>query len=148
MTNVKNIISNSNFELSDNNMYLDKKYFNQNNFRKISIKHILEISTARIEEMISIIFHHNTNIKTFKKDIEKIYYLIDDKSVLSNFKKNFDKHLSLNNKFEIQLCEEFDLENTILETINLSKFGWKKEAVPITQTKNTLITRIFKYLFG
>ena len=56
--------------------------------------------------------------------------------------------MSQNNKFETQTVNEFDLENTIIETANLSNFGWRKEAIPITHTKTTLISRIFKYIFG
>ena len=55
---VYNIVSNTNFKTSDQEMFVDRKYFNENNFRKISLKHILEISSARIEEMINIVFNY------------------------------------------------------------------------------------------
>ena len=48
INNVKKIISETNFEISEQNMYLEKKYFNDDNFRKISLKHIIEIASARI----------------------------------------------------------------------------------------------------
>ena len=38
-------------KFSEQNMYLEKKYFNDDNFRKISLKHIIEIASARIEEI-------------------------------------------------------------------------------------------------
>ena len=47
-------------------MYVEKKYFNKNNFRKISLKNIIEISSARIEEMINIIFNKNKHLKNIK----------------------------------------------------------------------------------
>ena len=56
ISNVKNIISDTNFELSDNNNYIEKRFFSENKFRKVSIKHLIEISSARIEEMIKIVF--------------------------------------------------------------------------------------------
>ena len=62
LSNVRNIISETNFKISDKNMYVDKKYFNENNFRKISLKHIIEISSARIEEIANIIFNKNKNL--------------------------------------------------------------------------------------
>jgi len=34
-----------------------------------------------------------------------------------------------------------------MSAANLSIYGWKKEAIPVAQTKNSLITRIFKFLF-
>ena len=53
LSDVKNIISKSNFQLSDNNIYVDEKYLKKKNFRKISLKHIIEISTARIDEILN-----------------------------------------------------------------------------------------------
>ena len=140
-----NVFINDNY-LDDD--FLEEKNFNNENFRKIKKRLFKDISDARIEEILKIIFHKNINIKTFKRNIEKIFFLIDDNSIFKNFENSFNNHLSLGNKIDIQLINEFDLENTISEAVNLSKFGWRKEAVPITQTKNTLITRIFKYFFG
>ena len=37
----------------------------------------------------------------------------------------------------------------MLNTVNkIVHFGWKKEAIPITQTKKTLIARFFDAMFG
>tara|TARA_B100000963_G_scaffold294698_1_gene265401 strand:+ start:16472 stop:17671 length:1200 start_codon:yes stop_codon:yes gene_type:complete len=135
-------------EKYEENDLIDKKNFEGENFRKIRKQLFKEISDARIEEIIKIILHNNINTKIFKKDIKKIFFFVDEKDILKNFKKIFLKHLSQNNKFETQTVNEFDLENTIIETANLSNFGWRKEAIPITHTKTTLISRIFKYIFG
>ena len=51
-----------NLNYQDKNIYVDKKYFEQNNFRKISLKHIIEISSARIEEMLKYLFNKNKNL--------------------------------------------------------------------------------------
>ena len=40
ISNVKKIISGSNLKTLDNNIYVNKEYFEQNNYRKISLKHI------------------------------------------------------------------------------------------------------------
>ena len=58
---VQKIISETNFEILDKNLYVDKKYFDKNKFRKISLEHIIEISSARIEEITNIIFNKNKN---------------------------------------------------------------------------------------
>ena len=34
------------------------------------------------------------------------------------------------------------------DAAKIVNFGWKKEAIPITQNKQSLITRIFKSFFG
>ena len=39
------------------------------------------------------------------------------------------------------------VDSSIISAAFLSAYGWKKEAIPITQTKNSLITRIFKSIF-
>ena len=36
---------------------------------------------------------------------------------------------------------------SINSVADLTFYGWRKEAIPITQTKSSLITRIFKSLF-
>ena len=123
----------------------EKKYFNSENYRKIRKKLILDIAVARIEEINKIIFNNNTNIETLKKHDTTIYLIIEDKNIVNNFKKNFR---SFYKNYEIHLIEDFNIDKIILSAAHLSAYGWKKEAIPITQTKNSLITRIFKSLFG
>ena len=50
--------------------------------------------------------------------------------------------------FEIYLVNDFEIDELIMNIANLSIYGWKKEAIPTTKLKNSLITRIFKSLFG
>ena len=65
ISTVRKIISESSFEISDKNLYVNKKYFDKNNFRKISLNHIIEISTARIEEITKLAkgFIYGVNVK-------------------------------------------------------------------------------------
>ena len=44
--------------------------------------------------------------------------------------------------------DDFKIDSLVMSAAHLSIYGWKKEAIPVTQTKNSLITRIFKSLFG
>ena len=37
----------------------------KSNFRKISLKHIIEISTARIDEIVNILFNKNKNLEHY-----------------------------------------------------------------------------------
>lgn len=146
MTNVKNIISNSNFELSDNNMYLDKKYFNQNNFRKISIKHILEISTARIEEMINIIFNKNKNLSDLKQKEIPIYLDFEDEKLISQFEDIFKSNFS---EYDLNLNKSINTDFLISIKIfgELLCKGWAKEAIPFITKKKSWISRIFSGFF-
>jgi len=142
-------LSNDNFTKkdSDKNNFLEKEYFLNNNFRKIRKKLIFDIIQARIKEIIDIIFHNNINIKFLKKNSKKIYLTIDDKQAFKNFEKNFEYYFK-NDKYEVNFIDDFDTENSIANVSNLVVYGWKKEAIPIVQPKNSLITRIFKTLFG
>ena len=82
-----------------------------------------------------------------KQNSKKIYLTINDKQAFKNFEKSFEFYFK-NGKNEVNLIDELDLENSIANVSNLVVFGWKKEAIPIVQPKNSLITRIFKTLFG
>jgi len=127
--------------------YLEKDYFKNNNYRKIRKKLIFDIANARIDEIVDIIFKKNINIKTLKKNNSKIYLVIDDELISKNFQQNFNKYFSQNNKFESNLISKFGKESSVVNTANLLSYGWKKEAIPVLQTKKSIITRIFKTIF-
>ena len=127
---------------------LEENYFTKGNFRKIRKKLISDIADARISEVTNIIFNKNINIASLKRDKVKIYLTIEDQQIFENFIENFKSYLSKNSNFEIYLINDFEIEESIINVANLSIYGWKKEAIPTTKAKNSLITRIFKSLFG
>ncbi len=142
---IKNIFS-KNFNNYDND-FVEKEFFVNTNFRKIRKNLIQEIVKARVEEISDIIFKKNINLKNFYKEKLKIFIYIEDILILKNFKDDFVQSFSKNNSVA-EIIEDFEHEDFIRNAVNLSLFGWKKEAVPIIQNKNSLITRIFKSLFG
>ncbi len=129
---------------TDNELF-EEKYFNDGNYRKIRKKLIIDIVSARIEEINNIIFNKNINIKSLKKNNVVIFLTIEDKNIFNNFKDNFRSFFQHN---ETHFIEDFNIDKLIRSAVHLSLYGWKKEAIPITHTKNSLITRIFKSLFG
>ena len=132
----------------DDNEFLEEKYFTKRNYRKIRKKLIVDIASARIDEIAKIIFSSNTNIRTFKLENVKIYLIIKDNLIIDNFKDYFKLYFSNENKYASHIIDDFDMNELIINTANLITHGWKKEAIPVTQIKNSLITRIFKTLFG
>ena len=132
----------------DDNEFLEEKYFTKQNYRKIRKKLIVDIVSARIDEIANIIFNSNTNIRTFKPENIKIYLIIKDNLIFDNFKDYFKLYFSNENKYASHIIDDFDMSELIINTANLITHGWKKEAIPVTQIKNSLITRIFKTLFG
>ena len=147
---IRRFLSNSfsNKKIFNENEILEKNYFTKGNFRKIRKKLISDIADARIDEIIDIVFNKNINIEFLKRNKIKIYLTIKDKQILENFKERFKSYFSKNSNFEIYLVNDFEIDELIMNIANLSIYGWKKEAIPTTKLKNSLITRIFKSLFG
>ena len=71
--------------------------------------------------------------------------IIEDKLIFDNFKENFKSYFS---QYDFNLIDDFKIDALVMSAAHLSIYGWKKEAIPVTQTRNSLITRIFKSLFG
>ena len=143
---VSNIIENLNLTDLEDNSYVDKKYFNETNFRKISVKLIKEISSARIEEIINIIFNKNKNLINFKNNEIPIYIEITDKKILLGFKEIFNSQFK---KFKLNFYEQADTDHFDYIKIfgDLICKGWVSEAIPFVNKKSTWITRIFSRLF-
>ncbi len=127
---------------------LEEKYFVNENFRKIRKKLIEEIINARIDEIANFIINKNINLVSFKKNNKKIYLNIVDKIAINNFEKYFRSYFSRNNNFTVDLVADPQADLLVENAAKLSIQGWAKEAVPVVQTKNSLISRIFKTLFG
>jgi len=147
---IRRFLSNSllNKKSFNENEILENDYFTKGNFRKIRKKLISDIADARISEIVDIIFNKNINIESLKGNKIKIYLSIKDKQIFENFKESFKSCFLKNNNFEIYLINDFEIDESIMNVANLSIYGWKKEAIPTTKIKKTLITRIFKSLFG
>ena len=146
---IKKILSDKYFENKnlENNEFLEEKYFVEGSYRKIRKKLIADIVSARIEEIIDIVLNKNINMKSFKENNCKIYIIIEDEIIFDNFKENFKSYCSKDYNFDPSLVNNFEIDSLFMSAANLSIYGWKKEAIPVAQTKNSLITRIFKSLF-
>ena len=146
ISTIQKIISGTSFEISDKNLYVDKKYFAENSYRKISLNHIMEISSARIEEIINIIFNKNKNLYDLKDKEVDLYFEFEDENVFNKFhfifKNNFKKY-----KFNILKPKEEDPLESIKIFGHLLSKGWAKEAIPFVNKKKSLISRIFSGLF-
>ena len=134
-------------KLENDNEFLEEKYFDNDSYRKIRKKLIIDIVNARIEEITNIILKKNINIESLNKNNAKIFIIIEDQLIYDNFQKNFKFYISQKYNFEPDLINNFLIDSSIVSAAYLSAYGWKKEAVPVTQTKNSLITRIFKSIF-
>ena len=131
----------------DENELLEDKYFINDNYRKIRKKLIYDIAQARIKEIVDIILDKNINLKHLIEKESKIYISVEDKSSADNFADIFIDNLSSINNLKIEFINDLETNELIMNAAKVSLFGWKKEAIPIAQTKKSLITRIFKSIF-
>ena len=127
---------------------IEEKYFTNINYRKIKKKLVVEIAKARIDEITNIVLNKNINIQSFNKNNCKIYVFIQDKLIRKNFEEAFRTGFSRIGELEYKFIEDFEISALIVNAADLSIYGWKKEAIPIIQTKKSFITWVFKSLFG
>ena len=147
MSKVKKFIMEKEFALSyDSEKYLDKKYFENNNFRKISIKLIHDISASRIEEIIKLIFKKNKNLDIYKTDDYSLHLHFEDKDFFNKFNKIFKVYLPDKEVYFKELLKE-DVHQSINIFGDLLSKGWVREAIPVISKKNSWITRLFSKIF-
>ena len=137
----------SNIIENNNEPYLEKKYFYISPYRKIKHQLILDIFTARIEEIFEICYKRNTNIKNLKKN-DKIYLYVESSEYYKNIQFVFE-----NSKLTVFECIfNNDTEKSVLNGVNgaceLIGKGWDKEAIPIAYKKKSLISGFFSRLFN
>ncbi len=145
---VKNIISeNKNiFKISDKNL-LEEKYFNSQKYRKIKKSLIAKIAEARIDELSDKFYFKNINLKKLLKQTDLIFIEINDQQHFSCFNHAYEKSFAFKNRYEVKIVKKPEIEQIINKADNIVQFGWKKEAIPVTKSKKTFLTRIFQEIF-
>ena len=130
------------------NELIEENLFNDGNYRKIKKKLIYEITLARIKEISEIILFSNINFKYYNKISKNIFLEIDNKLQLKCLEDIYRKIYSMSGNFNINFINTLS-SASMLETANkLVHFGWKNEAIPITQPKKSIIAGFFDRIFG
>ena len=148
---IDKIISEINFEKEFSEELIDKKYFNDKPYRKISISYIKEIMLARLNELLDIIFIKNINIKNLKINIENCFIYIEDQNINVNLRQNLFDYLIEKEKMKKFLIKEMTQNDEYLKCNLAAKLindGWQNEVLPLIQPKKSLISRVFISLFG
>ena len=145
---IKNILVNSDF--SENNLkeLVEKNFFKDNNYRKISKKLIKDIANARIEELSEIILLKNINTKFFLEKKIPIFLKIKDPLILQKFINSFKLFFSNKYNCSLSFIDNDETENFYNNANDIVQFGWKKEAVPIILEKRSILARLFNFLFN
>ena len=131
---------------ANKDQFIDRNYFKNKNFRKISKRLFIDIANARISEIAEIIFLKNINMNFLEYKIP-IFLNISDELQRKNFLKNYELNFSDKKKFNIEISENYENEFFFASLINLVQYGWKREAVPIIQEKKSFIARFFNLFF-
>ena len=134
------------YEVSDKEL-IEEKYFESQQYRKIKKNLILKISEARIDEFSEKFYLKNINLNKLLKKNYVIFLEINDQQHLNCFNHVYEKSFAFNDKYQVRLVRKMRDEQIINKADNIVQFGWKREAIPITKSKKSFITRIFQEIF-
>ena len=127
---------------------IEKELFENENFIKIKKKLILDIAEARILEFSEIMLFKNVNFFYYRKKIPTIFLKIKDKSHLNLLKESYELFFSQNKNLLVKFDENSSTDEIISSVNQLVDFGWKKEAIPVTRAKKSLLAKLFDALFN
>ena len=138
---LKDIIENN------NETYLEKKYFSSSPFRKIKYQLILDIFSARLEELFEICCTKNTNTKNLKIS-DKIYIYIDANKLHKNVQYVLGRSEIAPVECILNCSSEENLFSGVTGACELISKGWEKEAIPVINKKKSFISGFFSKLFN
>ena len=145
---VKTILSKIKFEENiPKDELIDKELLSKEKNNKIKKKLIYDIILARLEEIAELIIFNNINLNYYNKNSRVIFLEIDSSLNINGIEEIFKKVFSRNGIFELKFNNDSS-NDQMINTINqLVHFGWKKEAIPITLSKKSILARFFDAIF-
>ena len=137
---------NFNKKIENKIKHIDKKFFKESHFTKLSLSHFREIINSRTEEMMNYLFNKNSNLNYFKNKLSHIYLVFENKVFYENLGEIFKGYLNFDSdKIAIRLIALDDLP--LLGAAELTFRGWHAEAIPHVQEKKSLFEGVFSRLF-
>ena len=144
---LKEINLNSEIEI-DADSCLNKKFFSTSPYRKIKHQLILDIITARLDELVEICYENNKNLDYFRKSNNAIYVIISKDEHLKNIQFALQKNRLIDAKFIFGQNIDDNLLFSLNGAAELIGRGWEKEAIPVIQPNKSLISNFFSRLFS
>ncbi len=144
----KSILNEINFnqKIQEKTKYIDKKFFQESQYTKLSMFHFNEIINSRIEEMMNYLFNKNSNLNYFKRKLSNIYLVFENEVFHKNLGKVFTSFLNFDSdKIAIRLITLDDF--SLLGAAELTFRGWHAEAIPYVQEKKSLFGGVFSHIF-
>ncbi len=145
---VKTILGNiqSNKDILQDEL-IEEKYFHNDVFRKIKKRLIYEIASARIEEIFNIILIKNINLRYYNKYSNNVFLEFDNRTDLECLNDIYKNILLTNGGLNLNLMKNLS-DQSILNSVNkIVHFGWKKEAIPVSAYKKSIIVDLFSKIF-
>ncbi len=130
----------------NNESFLDKKYFYVSTYKKIKYQLILDVFTARLEELFEICYKKNNNIK--KSENNKIYVYVDSSEYFKNIRYVVEKNKLTTFECIFDSSSAYSLQTAVLGASEIIGKGWEKEAIPIVYKKKSYISGFFSKLFS
>lgn len=146
---VEKILDNINFndEKIEEDL-IEKDLFNDEAYRKIKKKLIYEIILARVKEISEIILFKNLNIKHFIKISRTIFLEINNSYKQDNTKNIYELTFSIQSGPKLVFLDNLPDENMLKTAEKIVHFGWKKEAIPLSVAKKSILVKFFEAIFG
>ncbi len=126
---------------------IEKEFFEGKNYKKIKKKLIFRIIEARINEVLEIIIFKNVNFQYYNKSPKPLFFQFSSKLNFQSIEAIYKTILSQKGLSDIRYLSEMSHESLLNTANKLVHFGWKKEAIPFTKTKKSLIARFFSAIF-
>ncbi len=126
---------------------IEKEFFEGERYIKIKKKLIYEIAEARIKEISEILLLKNVNLKFYNSSAKIIFLEFKDQLQFKSLGKIFKKVFSEKRDKNLQLSHNQSSESLLRTANELVHYGWKREAIPVTQNKKSLIRRLFEDIF-
>jgi cell division protein FtsA len=146
---VKKILGKIKFEKNiTENEFIDQEFLNEERNNKVKKKLIYDIILARLEEIAELIIFNNINFNYYNKNSRVIFLEIDNALKVNGIKDIFEKVFSYNETFELKVINDLSNDKMISTINQLVHFGWKKEAIPISMSRKSIVSRIFDKIFG
>ena len=91
--------------------------------------------------------YKNVNIQHYNKFTKTLFFQINSACNFQSIKKIYTNILTQKGILDIRDFGELSNENLVKTANKLVHFGWKKEAIPISVSKKSLIAKLFSKFF-
>ena len=132
---IKNILINSDFPENNLEELVEKNFFKDNNYRKISKKLIIDIAKARIEELSELIIFKNINTKFFLEKKTPIFLKINNSLIFQKFSNSFKFFFSKKDNCSFNIIDNGENENFLIMQMILLNLGGKERPSQLSKKK-------------